>query len=101
MIPIVLLTALPVSRVLAELDFLGRSEHSKLERLLTVFGHAALTRVTFHVFVHKYISVIIDAKIVKIVHFHILPTLDLGRHRKFDSCLLFYGTEPLALDTDM
>ena len=56
--------ALPVSRALAWLGFLGRIGQSKFERLLMVSGDwtvtAALTRVIFHISIYKYISLIID-----------------------------------------
>ena len=57
---IVPITALPVSRALAELGFLGWIGHSEFERLLIVFGHgtvtAALGRVIFHCPTNKYYS---------------------------------------------
>ena len=64
MVLIVAITALPVSRALAELGFLGRIGDGKLEILLIVFGHwtvtASPTHVIFHTFTEQYTGPITD-----------------------------------------
>ena len=83
------------SLALAEVNYWGWTTDSKLKRLPNVYDHCAVsavgTRVVFHIPADNFTGFIIDKFFFEIIHFHILPILDLVRHRKFERLLIVLG----------
>ena len=81
--------------MLSTLAIWGRIRDRKFKRLPNVYDHcvvtAARTVVIFHMTTDKYPDPITDSKNVPVLHFHILSTLDLSRHRKFEMLPIVLG----------
>ena len=70
------------------MSYWDRIRDSKFKRLPDVYGHCALnaarTRVIFHTPTANILALLLIQTIVELLHFHILPTLELCRHWKFE-----------------